>query len=45
MADADGKAVNWLKAKDKVDVGNAMPTAHALGFEDAHDPRMVLVYY
>ena len=45
MADADGKAVNWLKAKDKVDVGNAMPTARVLAFEDARDLRMVVFYY
>jgi len=37
--------VNWLQRKEKLAVGNAMPTAHHHSLEDAHDLSVAPVYY
>ena len=45
MTDETDGAVNWLKGKGKLDVGNAMPTARAPRLEDARDLTREPGYY
>ena len=45
MVDTPAAVLNCLKAKGKVDVGNAMPTKSVTDVEDARDLRMEPHYY